>query len=165
MGLILDQIVEGMCVTVLEPLKWPFGSAGIPSSSSFKQKTGCEWVIFIFIMLMPLFCLLFLYNHSFIVFSSFIYSFIFTIFFPYDLSWRSRRELYCLIEWVARFHRVNILFIDVFLLLLFFLIIHSLMSFLFVFYPPFCAWELCLQSKSWTCLWSKIFSTFLMLPL
>ena len=66
-GLILDQIVEGMCVTVREPRKWPFGSAGIPSTSSLSRKR-CEWVIFIFIMLMPLFCLLFLYNHSFIYF-------------------------------------------------------------------------------------------------
>ena len=136
MGLILDQIVEGMCVTVLEPLKWPFGSAGIPSSSSFKQKTGCEWVIFIFIMLMPLFCLLFLYNHSFIVFSSFIYSFIFTIFFPYDLSWRSRRELYCLIEWVARFHRVNIYLLMYFFYYYFFLLFIRLCLFFLFFIRP-----------------------------
>ena len=129
------------------------------------SRKRCECVTFIFIMLMPLFCLLFLYNHSFIIIFFIYLFFYFYKFFPYDLSWRSRRELYYLIEWVAGFHRVSILFIDVFLLLLFFLLIHSLISFLFVFHPPFCAWELCLQSKSWTCLWSKIFSTFLMLPL
>ena len=60
MGLILDQIVEGIeCVTVREPPNWPFWSAG-----------------------MPLFCwfyLLFLYNHSFIFF--FFFFFFFFVFY------------------------------------------------------------------------------------
>ena len=62
MGLILDQIVEGIeCVTVREPPNWPFWSAGMP--------------------LFRWFYLLFLYDHSFICFFFFFFFFIFYIVF------------------------------------------------------------------------------------
>ena len=129
MGLILDQIVEGICVTVREPPKWSFWSASIPLFCWFYS--------------------LFLYNHSFIFF--FYLFFYFLNFFSCDLSWRSRRELYCLIVWMVRSLWVNILCIYVFL----YFFIHSFISFIFVFHLPSWAWGLCLQSEGWTSLWSK----------
>ena len=142
MGLILDQIVEGICVTVREPPKWLFWSASIPLFCWFYS--------------------LFLYNHSFIFF--FYLFFYFLHFFSCDLNWRSRRELYCLIVWMVRLLRVNILCIYVFL----YFFIRSFISFIFVFHLPSWAWGLCLQSEAGLnqSMKQKIFSTFLiMLPL